>query len=79
MGKISHSDLQVVANGSDGFTGADLQALLCTAQINLSQSKLKIIYRYIYRHIVSVQGVLFLIGFFHNLVINKVVILHMIF
>ena len=47
MGKISHSDLQVVANGSDGFTGADLQALLCTAQINLSQSKLKIIYTYI--------------------------------
>ena len=47
MGKISHSDLQVVANGSDGFTGADLQALLCTAQINLSQSKLKIVYTYI--------------------------------
>lgn len=36
MIKISDDDLLVVANNSDGFTGADLQALLCTAQINQS-------------------------------------------
>ena len=36
MIKISDDDLLEVANSSDGFTGADLQALLCTAQINQS-------------------------------------------
>lgn len=36
MFKISDDDLLIVANNSDGFTGADLQALLCTAQINQS-------------------------------------------
>ena len=36
MIKISDDDLLEVANRSDGFTGADLQALLCTAQINQS-------------------------------------------
>ena len=36
MIKISDDDFLEVANSSDGFTGADLQALLCTAQINQS-------------------------------------------
>ena len=33
MGKISQSDLQVIAEGTEGFTGADLKALLYTAQL----------------------------------------------
>lgn len=34
MGRVSHGDLQVIANATKGFTGADLQALLYTAQLN---------------------------------------------
>lgn len=34
MGRVSHGDLQVIANATEGFTGADLQALLYTAQLN---------------------------------------------
>ena len=33
MGKISPSDLQVIAQGTEGFTGADLKALLYNAQL----------------------------------------------
>ena len=42
MEKISLSDLQVIAQGTEGFTGADLKALLYTAQlrrIDQQQSK----------------------------------------
>ena len=42
MEKISLSDLQVIAKGTEGFTGADLKALLYTAQlrrIDQQQSK----------------------------------------
>ena len=42
MEKISLSDLQVIAQGAEGFTGADLKALLYTAQLRrIDQQKSK--------------------------------------
>ena len=42
MEKISLSDLQVIAQGTEGFTGADLKALLYTAQLRrIDQQKSK--------------------------------------
>ena len=40
MGEISHSDLQVIAGRTEGFTGADLRALLYNAQLRLRRRKM---------------------------------------
>ena len=42
MEKISLSDLQVIAQGTEGFTGADLKALLYTAQLRRIDQQKKI-------------------------------------
>ena len=39
MSKTTHGDLKVIAERAEGFTGADLQALLYTAQLHKINGK----------------------------------------
>lgn len=46
MGEISHGDLQVIAESTEGFSGADLQALLYNAQVNKIHGNITIFWSY---------------------------------